>query len=185
MEAVLPRKQQQFCLRILLCKQMQMTHLSFRQWKRRFLNYGQESKMVHSFCWFLCWLLALWIFSCNLYNFTNNFKFRGFFSNMLACVTNTGFCWNGHKYNMHFPFQFCSYLRLKDSLATKSPLQSFVFNFFSGGVSLFNSGLIPVGNSSHAKENSINLQLFPTNQNAPDNFGPVASRPEKLGECIG
>ena len=30
----------------------------------------------------------------------------------------------------------------------------------------------PVGNSSHAKENDINLQLFPTNQNAPDNFGP-------------
>ena len=42
--------------------------------------------------------------------------------------------------------------------------------------------LIPVGNSSHAKENGINLQLFPTNQNAPDSFGPLASRPEKLGE---
>lgn len=48
------------------------------------------------------------------------------------------------------------------------------------GVSLLNSGLIPVGSSSHAKENSINLQLFPTNQNAPDSFGPLASRPEKL-----
>ena len=52
----------------------------------------------------------------------------------------------------------------------------------TGGVSLLNSGLIPVGNSSHAKENGINLQLFPTNQNAPDSFGPLASRPEKLGE---
>jgi len=60
---------------------------------------------------------------------------------------------------------------------------SFYTLFIStGGVSLLNSGLIPVGNSSHAKENGINLQLFPTNQNAPDNFGPVASRPEKLGE---
>ena len=49
-------------------------------------------------------------------------------------------------------------------------------------MSLLNSGLIPVGNSSHAKENGINLQLFPTNQNAPDSFGPLASRPEKLGE---
>ena len=51
-------------------------------------------------------------------------------------------------------------------------------------MSLLNSGLIPVGNSSHAKENGINLQLFPTNQNAPDSFGPLASRPEKLGEYI-
>ena len=49
-------------------------------------------------------------------------------------------------------------------------------------MSLLNSGLIPVGNSSHAKENGINLQLFPTNQNAPDSFGPLASKPEKLGE---
>ena len=49
-------------------------------------------------------------------------------------------------------------------------------------MSLLNSGLIPVGNSSHAKENGINLQLFPTNQNAPDSFGLLASRPEKLGE---
>ena len=54
----------------------------------------------------------------------------------------------------------------------------------TGGVSLLNSGLIPVGNSSHAKENSINLQLFPTNQNAPDSFGPLASRPDKLGKLI-
>ena len=51
-------------------------------------------------------------------------------------------------------------------------------------MSLLNSGLIPVGNSSHAKENSINLQLFPTNQNAPDSFGPLASRPDKLGRLI-
>ena len=48
---------------------------------------------------------------------------------------------------------------------------------YTGGVSLLNSGLIPVGNSSHAKENNISLQLFSTNQNA---FGPLASRPEKL-----
>ena len=59
---------------------------------------------------------------------------------------------------------------------------SIVMWLHTGGVSLLNSGLIPVGNSSHAKENSINLQLFPTNQNAPDSFGPLSSRPEKLGQ---